>query len=78
MSRRGRRIGCITFGVAWAILLILTIGFFALGDCERDLSTGNCLHQPVHLERIVFGSELLLLVVVGWLFYRREMKDGEL
>ena len=71
------RIGCISFGVAWALLVILTVAFFALGDCERDPDTGNCLNQPVHLERIVFGSELLLLVVVGWFFYRREMKDGE-
>jgi hypothetical protein len=55
--------------------VILTTAFFALGDCERDANTGNCLNQPVHLERIVFGSELLLLVVVGWIFYRREMKD---
>jgi hypothetical protein len=63
------------FGAAWALLLNLTAAFFALGDCERDPSTGHCLNQPVHLERIVFGTELLLLVVVGWIFYRREMKD---
>ena len=75
MSQGGRRIGCIGFGLAWTFLVIFTVAFFALGDCERDPNTGNCLNQPVHLERIVFGSELLLLVVVGWIFYRREMKD---
>ena len=53
----------------------MTIAIFALGDCERDPNSGYCINQPVHLERIVFGSELLLLVVVGWIFYRREMKD---
>ena len=77
MSRHARRVGCITFAVFWVLLFMLTCLFFALGDCERDLNTGHCLHQPVNLERWVFGSELLLLVGVGWVFYRREMKDGE-
>ena len=53
----------------------LTCAFFALGDCERDPDTGNCLNQPINLERWVFGSELLLLVAAGWIFYRHEMKD---
>ncbi len=56
---------------------MLTNLFFALGDCTRDPDTGHCMNQPVHLERIVFGCELLLLVGVGVIFYRREMKDGE-
>jgi hypothetical protein len=75
VSRRVRRVGCLLFGIAWASLIFCTVALFALGDCERDPNTGNCLNQPVNFERIVFGSELLLLVVVGWIFYRREMKD---
>jgi hypothetical protein len=78
MTRKARRAGCLIFAFFWLALLVLTVLFFALGDCERDPSTGNCLHQPVDLERLVFGAELLLLVVVGWIFYRREMKDREL
>jgi hypothetical protein len=38
-------------------------------------TTGHCVQVPVQFHRIVVGSELLLLVVVGWIFYRREMKD---
>jgi cbb3-type cytochrome oxidase subunit 3 len=77
VSRRSRRTGCIAFGVFWILLFLLTCLFFALGDCERDPDTGDCMHQPVQLERMVFGGELLLLVAVGWIFYRREMKDDE-
>jgi len=65
------------FAFVWVVLVMLSTLFFALGDCERDPETGNCLNQPVHLERMVFGGELLLLVVAGLIFYRREMKDGE-
>jgi len=75
VSRRVRRAGCLIFGFAWAFLVFIPVALFALGDCERDPKTGDCLNQPLNSERIVFGSELLLLVVVGWIFYRREMKD---
>jgi hypothetical protein len=75
VSRGVRRAGCLLFAFVWVFLIFITVALFALGDCERDSNTGNCLNQPVSLERIVFGSELLLLVVVGWIFYRREMKD---
>ena len=65
------------FACCWVALFMLTNLFFALGDCARDPDTGQCLNQPVHLKRIVFGCELLLLVGVGVIFYRREMKDSE-
>jgi len=67
----------LAFAAFWVLLFMLTNLFFALGDCTRDLDTGHCINQPVHLEWFVFGGELLLLVGVGWVFYRREMKDGE-
>jgi hypothetical protein len=77
VTRRGRRIGCLTFAFGWLLLLQLTILLFALGDCNRDSETGACIGQPANLERIVFGAEFLLLVVAGWIFYRAEMKDSE-
>ena len=77
MSQKARRVGCMIFALCWVALFMLTSLFFALGDCERDPATGECLNQPVQLERMVFGAELLLLVGVGWIFYRHEMRDDE-
>jgi hypothetical protein len=66
----------LAFGVFWVLLFVFTNVLFGLGDCTRDLETGRCEGQPENFDRMVLGGELLLLVVVVWIFYRREMKDG--
>jgi hypothetical protein len=65
------------FGLIWALLFFITNLGFALGDCVRDQATGQCEGQSSILRRSIIPAELVLLVVVGWIFYRREMKDGE-
>jgi hypothetical protein len=77
VSRRARRAGCVIFGLCWVVLFMFTNLLFALGDCVRDPQTGQCEGQPAHLPGYILVGELLLLVVAGWLFYRREMKDDE-
>lgn len=77
MSQQTRHRGCLVFGIFWALLLIFTNVAFALGDCERDPDTGSCKSQSSLLRRSIIPAELLLLVVGGWIFYRRELRDGD-
>ena len=75
MIRRPKRVGCLAFGLAWSLVFVFTNIVFALGDCERDWDTGRC--KGTLIRRSVIPAELLVLVGVGWIFYRREMRDGE-
>ena len=76
MSERSRPRGCLIFGLVWLVLFLLTVLSFGLGDCARDPATGECTNDKPFESPVVWG-ELLLLVVGGWIFYRREMKDGD-
>ena len=66
---RKSRIGCLVFGLCWAAIFIFTNIGLALGD-PVDRTATNPLS-------VAFWIELAVLVVGGWFFYRREMKDGE-
>jgi hypothetical protein len=61
-------LGCLIFGVCWAALFVFTNFGLALGDYAGS---------GVNRLSILFWFEIAVLVVGGWLFYRAEMKDGE-
>ena len=68
-----RRIGCMAFGVVWAVLFVVTNFGLALGDQAdgpHDRST-----NPLS---VVFWGEIAVLVVGLALFVRAEMKDADL
>jgi len=47
-----------------------------MGDCADGPYDDCQVRREAMMGRWMLG-ELLLLVGVGWFFYRREMKDGE-
>ena len=65
------------FGSVWALVFFVTLLLPAIGDCERDPSTHECMNKTPLIYRAVVWGELLMLVAGGWIFYRREMKDGD-
>ena len=65
---KSRRLGCLFFGVCWAIVFGLTNFGLALGD-PVDPTAVNPLS-------VMLWVEIVVLVVVGGLFYRAEMKDS--
>ena len=65
---RKRRIGCALFGLCWAALFLFTNFGLALGDY---------LGSGLNPLSVLFWLEIAVIVVVGLLFYRAEMKDGE-
>ena len=69
MSAKRRRIGCLTFGLAWAVVFVMTNFGLALGQPD-DPDAVNPLD-------VMFWAELAILAGAGWLYYRAEMKDGE-
>jgi len=66
---RSRRLGCLVFGVCWAAIFVFTNFGLAIGD-PADPTAINPLD-------VLFWLEIAVLVVVGWLFYRAEMRGGE-
>ncbi len=73
------RLGCLIVGLLWATLLFFTNLMLALGDPVPVDCTGltNCVPYPTRWIDFLLTGEVLLLVAIGWFFYRREMKDGE-
>ncbi len=69
MSAKRRRIGCLAFGLAWVVVFVMTNFGLALGQ-PADPDAVNPLD-------VIFWAELAVLVGAGLLFYRSEMKDGE-
>jgi lipopolysaccharide export LptBFGC system permease protein LptF len=67
---KSRRTGCLVFGVVWAVVFGFTNLVLALGHPANPTAI-----NPLS---VAFWIEIAVLVVVGWLFYRAEMKDGEL
>ena len=66
---RKRRLGCLTFGVAWAAIFIFINFGLALGD-PVDPNAINPLS-------VAFWIAIGVLIVGAALFYRAEMKDGD-
>ena len=66
---KSRRLGCLFFGVCWAIAFGFTNFGLAIGD-PVDPNAINPLG-------VLFWVEVAVLVAVGWLFYRAEKKDSE-
>jgi hypothetical protein len=73
--KKGRRIGCATFGTIWALLIVATFSVGAMGDCLGDEA---CNRAHSIRMTLLLGTEFAVLIVVGIFFYLREMKDGEL
>ena len=63
-----RRVGCLAFGLCWAVVFVLTNVGLALGD--PNPGAPNVL-------RIGFWIEIAVFVVGAVLFFRAEMKDSE-
>jgi hypothetical protein len=71
-----RRIGCLVFGIVWAALFIVVIGFANMGDCaEPDYA--QCESRRDVINNVLVGIAVVGIVVVGWIFYRAEMKDSD-
>ena len=66
---RSHRLGCLIFGLAWAVIFGFTNFGLALGDPVDPTAT-----NPL---AVAFWIEIAVLVVGALIFYRREMKDGE-
>ena len=69
MNVKRRRIGCLAFGLAWSAVFVIT-------------NFGLALAHPVDPDAVnpldvMFWAELAILAGAAWLFYRAEMKDGE-
>ena len=78
MSRHSRNVGCLFFGVFWSALFAMTFLAGVMGDCvDRPGQTGCEAEREAIMHYWMLG-ELVVLVGVGWLFYRRRMKDGDL
>jgi hypothetical protein len=58
------------------VLFFITLLAGVMGDCERGPGDDCQVRREAMMRHWMFG-EVLLLVGVGWIFYRREMKDGE-
>jgi hypothetical protein len=65
------------FGALWSLLVFFTIFVTTFGDCADPPGTSSCEDRRASLQHRLLLAEFALLAGVGWLFYRREMKDGE-
>jgi hypothetical protein len=72
-----RRAGCLAFGIIWALAFIILAVGNSIGDCGEP-DQAQCLAQKTRQERFIFWGGLAVLVIGGWLFYRREMKSDDL
>ena len=70
------RIGCFAFGLFWCALFFFTFLAGVWGDCVERPGDNCQVRREATMHRWMIG-EVLLLVGAGWIFYRREMKDGE-
>jgi hypothetical protein len=66
----------LVFGLFWCALFLFTFLAGVMGDCADGPYDDCQVRREAMMGRWMLG-ELLLLVGVGWFFYRREMKDGE-
>jgi hypothetical protein len=57
-------------------VFLLTIVAGVMGDCERGPGDDCQIRREANMHRWMLG-EVLVLVGVGWIFYRRGMKDDE-
>ena len=79
VSKKSRRIGCLAFGIVWAVIFALTNFMFALGDPAPIDCTGipNCKPYPTRWTDSLLWIEIGVLIVGALIFYRAEKKDGE-
>jgi hypothetical protein len=63
-----RRVGCLSFGLGWAAVFVLTNIGMALGDPEPGA------RNPL---ATAFWIQIAVFVAGAVLFYRAEMKDSE-
>ncbi|MFL6734550.1 MAG: hypothetical protein ACJ8EY_07630 [Sphingomicrobium sp.] len=78
MNRNIRRAGCLIVGLFWTGLFLITILGTTMGDCfSEEPEKSQCEHARTINQRKWLGGELLLLVGIGWIFYRLELKNGE-
>ena len=68
-----RRVGCLIFGIVWALVFAVTNFGLALGDFADPEQWAN----RVNPLSVLFWIEIVVFVVGALLFYRLEMKDGE-
>jgi hypothetical protein len=78
VRRKARRTGCLIVGLFWAALFAFTFAATTIGDCSDDPDQSGCEERRASLQHRLLLGELVLLVGIGWFFYRLEMKDGEL
>ena len=72
-----RRFGCLAISLVWAVVFFLSIIATTFEDCMSGPEGAACEHKRNSQQVTVLGGELAILVAIGWLFYRREMKDDE-
>ena len=74
-----RRIGCLAFGLVWAIIFGFTNFAFALGDPAHIDCTGisNCDPYPSRWADYLLWIEIGVLIVGALIFYRAEMRNND-
>jgi hypothetical protein len=74
-----RRIGCLTFGIAWILVFGATFVAFVMGDPTPVDCAGvpNCDPYPKRWTDYLLLVEFGVLVVGAALFWRAGMKDSE-
>jgi hypothetical protein len=65
------------FGLFWFGLFSLTWWGGVVGDCANGPNDNCQTRRETMMHRWMLG-EVLLLIGAGWIFYRLEMKDGQL
>ena len=71
--------GCLSFGLIWSVVFVVSFFAVSVGD-PAPIDCGpipDCDPYPPRWSDYLFPIELAILVVGGWFFYRSDMKDGD-